>query len=291
MKKFRELETRGQKTARIFLWISFVPAVLILLYGVYCAFAGFDFFSTSYGIEGFTSSIVIMLWVFGLIIPILPVCVIYQIIYLIWGKFKWKSLFKKKVFIWTTGVIISGLSFLAVWSLFGYDIRHNIDKIQAISFYNKAEDKVEYTKYHIETGNVMGIEGLHNSCVMFDEDTMSVGIVYAGDMETFTKAKLEKAESIYDMSYSLRDNNSYLQSAVKFDKVGCTLFTFYGSPSNTGRTAGCIVEMKDGSIWYSTTFRNFEDGEVQPYTALDGINEDFIEEALYGDFLERYDKT
>jgi hypothetical protein len=71
------------KIAKIVLYISFIPYILLFVISLLSAFIGFDFmFSTTYGIEGFFACLVILgylLWVFGII----PVCLIYQIIYFI----------------------------------------------------------------------------------------------------------------------------------------------------------------------------------------------------------------
>lgn len=96
-----------KKAGKIALIISFIPYVFILLYSLYSAFAGFTFlFSTSYGFEAFTDSIVIlsaMMW----ICPILPACVLYQLTYLITYIMKKRQVDRKKIVI--TDIIITTL--------------------------------------------------------------------------------------------------------------------------------------------------------------------------------------
>ncbi len=71
------------KVLKIIFIISFIPYIGLLIYGIYSMIFGFTFiFSTSYGIEAFLDSIFIL----GLLLcvyPILPICLIYQIFYLI----------------------------------------------------------------------------------------------------------------------------------------------------------------------------------------------------------------
>ncbi|WP_303789259.1 hypothetical protein [Ruminococcus flavefaciens] len=77
--------TRADK---IWFAVSFLPITLDVLYGLYGAIAGIDFlWSKCYGFEGF-----ILAAVFGgiLIIPVLPLCIIWQIIYLT-GRHKAKK--------------------------------------------------------------------------------------------------------------------------------------------------------------------------------------------------------
>ena len=69
------------KADKIWFVISFVPFSLVMLYGMYGAFFGIDFlWSRNYGLDGFLLAVV-----FGGIfaIPVLPVCIIWQIIYLV----------------------------------------------------------------------------------------------------------------------------------------------------------------------------------------------------------------
>ncbi|MBP5580243.1 MAG: hypothetical protein J6X85_00365 [Ruminococcus sp.] len=62
--------------------LSYVPYVLLLLYCAYCSKFGFRFFSVTYGWEGFWSAFIIMGAVFC-VIPVLPFCLFWQILYLI----------------------------------------------------------------------------------------------------------------------------------------------------------------------------------------------------------------
>lgn len=78
------------KIFRVLLFISFLPYAFLLIIGIYYAFAGYEVYTlilptyvkTLYGFEAFR---VVLLWsILGLtFIPVLPVCCVYQIIYLI----------------------------------------------------------------------------------------------------------------------------------------------------------------------------------------------------------------
>jgi hypothetical protein len=72
------------KISKVFFLLSFLPYALLLLQALLSAIFGFTFiFSTSYGIKAFFDSLLIVGWHFIVVIPILPICFIYQIIYLI----------------------------------------------------------------------------------------------------------------------------------------------------------------------------------------------------------------
>ena len=68
---------------KIILIITSIPFITIFILGLWNAFFGFTFFlSTSYGIEAFFDTCFILGWLLC-VFPVLPVCLLYQIIYLI----------------------------------------------------------------------------------------------------------------------------------------------------------------------------------------------------------------
>ena len=71
-----------KKIFKIILILSFAPYAFCLLYGMYSAFNGFTFFfSTSYGFEAFRDSTLLTLLMLCYF-PIIPPCLIYQLVYL-----------------------------------------------------------------------------------------------------------------------------------------------------------------------------------------------------------------
>jgi len=75
------------KIYKIILYISFLPYLLLLGYGIYSAIFGFTFFfSTSYGFDGFIGAITIMGIIFFAYYPVIPVCMVYQLIYFLRKK-------------------------------------------------------------------------------------------------------------------------------------------------------------------------------------------------------------
>jgi len=70
---------------KIMFWISLLPYVILLVLGIWHAFFGFTFFSATYtGWEGFVNSVFILGWACCVIYPVLPVCLLYQIVYTIY---------------------------------------------------------------------------------------------------------------------------------------------------------------------------------------------------------------
>ena len=83
----RNRKNKGKKTItnadRIWFRLSLIPLLLIVLYGVYSAIFGISFlWSVSYGFYGFLTAVVCGAAIL-VIIPVLPLCIVWQIIYLI----------------------------------------------------------------------------------------------------------------------------------------------------------------------------------------------------------------
>lgn len=89
IKIHRAKEYSKVKATKIILILSFIPYIFLLFYSIYSSICGFTFFyQTSYGFEGFSDSIVIMGFLLCVYYPIIPVCLLYQIIYLIFNLIK-----------------------------------------------------------------------------------------------------------------------------------------------------------------------------------------------------------
>ncbi|MDE7363858.1 MAG: hypothetical protein K2N27_03065 [Ruminococcus sp.] len=104
-----------KKIPKIILILSFAPYVFCLLYGICSAIFGFGFiFNTSYGFDAFMISIVLM----GLLLcyyPVIPICLIYQLVYLAVFIMKKRNISLSKKSIWLiSGIIAVILVFVAV---------------------------------------------------------------------------------------------------------------------------------------------------------------------------------
>ena len=82
------------KVLRILLYISLIPYLFLIFTSIYHAIFGFRFFTVSYGIKAIEFVLVFYGWV-GLVetIPIIPICLMYQIgclIYIIYDRKKKK---------------------------------------------------------------------------------------------------------------------------------------------------------------------------------------------------------
>lgn len=100
---------------KIILILSFAPYVFCLGYGIYSAIFGFGFlFSTSYsyGFDAFISSI-LLTGFFLCGYPVIPVCLIYQLVYTAVSVMK-KHNVPKKTVLWISSALALILIMLAI---------------------------------------------------------------------------------------------------------------------------------------------------------------------------------
>ncbi|MBQ3916049.1 MAG: hypothetical protein II690_05615 [Ruminococcus sp.] len=185
------------------------------------------------------------------------------------------------------------ISLAFVWYFEKYSIIYHVDSISAQRMYKNAEDMVEYKKNVQHYGALMGIKELHNSCLMLDTDSMTLGIINVGDIEGYSRMSFTKAENLDEAAEVLGIENYYLQSVVHFEKVDYNLYSFSVDISNSGITECCIIETADGEIWYSDCFDSFSDRinhNKAVYTSMNMIGDADVNKVLYGEFLERQTK-
>ena len=83
------------KILKSLFWVSFMPAIVIISISIYYSFEGhtyYDWFEpdkvayVAYGLEEFMNSIFYYGGYLTLCVPILPICICYQIYYIIYSK-------------------------------------------------------------------------------------------------------------------------------------------------------------------------------------------------------------
>jgi hypothetical protein len=99
MKEKKKLSKKA-KAAKVFLWVSFAPYAIILIAGLWDAVFGVSAFTIFpdggvrtiyYGWEAFSQTVALLVYAFSSIFPVLPICLIYQITYIIYKIYKRKN--------------------------------------------------------------------------------------------------------------------------------------------------------------------------------------------------------
>lgn len=255
-----------EKIAKIILIISFVPAALILLHGFISIWEGSTFlFSTTYGLEGMCEAILLDLLIFSTIIPILPVCVLYQIGFLIYLLSKKKAKIYVKRYAIVAGCGMAVFALVVLWALFSYEIESFVKKQQAKQMIHQSEEEIFFNYAEKNIGGIFHMEGYEYDCILVDYDRPRVGFLISGGVDEFNKVdlKLDKSKS----HENILKEEYYLQALIPL-KSGGTLKT-YTHRSYDHCTKALILELADGTVYYTDNILNEnERGGGYLYTSL-----------------------
>lgn len=254
-----------RKAAKIILMISFIPYVLVLLSGIIGAVfgAGF-FFDTVYGWDGFLigalGGCISMIY-----IPILPACLIYQIIYLIRSKIEVIKKIPFKKFAAVAGVIAVVIVGAILLNSFSYRIEYAFQKNAAKRMLKNAEEKIEYDLAEYNLDGIFGFKDCIHDCILVDYDKNEIGLLYSAGLEEYWSVRLVPADS---KTVRNIESKYILQSEIPLNSPGKRLLTYADDPSNSHRTIAMVMEMSDGSVLYADEICEPDTG----YARYSGLN-------------------
>lgn len=257
------------KAPKIIFILSFIPYLLVLLAGIASAIWGAGFFYTSYyGWDGFVFGITIMLYQLLCMIPVIPVCFIYQLAYILRRKVKalGKIGIKKYagVFI-VAGVVIAGAILL---DTFEYDIGKFFEKQQAKSMLKRAEEKITYdeSSYHSGSG-IFNIKDIIDDTLLIDYDNFEVGLVYYVGYPEYWSATLSGTSPDSDIIRHM-DKDYLVQAEIPLSSPGKRLISFYPNDEYSNHlTIAFILETEDGSVYCADELKEKDTGYI-PYSGL-----------------------
>lgn len=256
-----------QKAPKIIFILSFIPYLLVLISGIAAAIFGAGFFFTNYyGWDGFVLGVIISAMGMTTVIPIIPVCLIYQIAYILRHKIKALGKISIKKYAAVFGVIIAVVAGAILLDTFSYDIRAAFKKSQAKEMLSRAEERIEYDTHDYVLDGVFGIEDVVHDTVLIDYDTFEVALLYEAGYDDYWSVKLEKTSPDSDVIRHIGEDY-YVQAEIPLSAPGKRLIGFAESGINRHRTAAFILEMADGSVYYADEIKD-EDG----YTPYSGLN-------------------
>lgn len=209
-----------KKIWKVLFYISFLPYIFILLWGCFNAINGTTFiFSEIYGFDAFLLTLVAGFIVLVCNVPIIPICFIYQIAYLLKGKIKIDIKKYATIFI-VIGVLLVSIILISTYS---YEIGSFFEKQDAKAMIKVSDEKVSYDENDIHYGGIFGFEEFENSHILIDYDKNELGFLLHPSYDEFFKVKLNKS-NIDSNEYKDIVNNYYLQTEIKLSKG--TLLTF-----------------------------------------------------------------
>lgn len=229
-----------KKLAKIVLFITFVPYLLILvLFAIYGA------------------ATVWALYLFTCYIPVIPACAVYQLMYLIRSKSgKVRSIPRKK-FVTVCSVILALIVIPVLVYQNEFYIEQMVMKYQARAMYRDCDEKIDYDKHDIHCDGLFDIEEQYYSCVMLDYDRMKTGVIAAGSFEEYFSVQMEPAqESAIDAAVG-----GYLvQAVIPLTGEGSRLISFSTDETLLHRTIALVLEMKDGTMYIADKIQERDTG-------------------------------
>ncbi|MCI7351348.1 MAG: hypothetical protein MSH60_11460 [Ruminococcus sp.] len=253
-----------QKAAKVILIISFIPYGLVILSGIIGAVFGVDFcFDTDYGWDGFLIG-ALGACISMIDIPILPACLIYQIIYLIRSKIGVIKKIPFKKILPVAGGIALVIIGVILFDNFKYEIGAAVEKNAAKKMLENAEEKIEYNVAEYNLDGIFGFKDCIHDCILVDYDKNEVGLLYSAGLDEYWSVRLVPTDS---KTVRNIESKYILQAEIPLDLPGKRLLTFSENPSNSHRTIAMVMEMSDGSVLYVDEIRESDTGYVR-YSGL-----------------------
>lgn len=237
-------------SSKIVFAVSFIPLLLCVGVGIFSAVFGTDadWFSSEkvYGWEAFRSDFIISALLLC-IVPVLPACLIIQIMCLLRINEKIRRIPPKKYVLISAAVIVAicgAIALVIFWEPITSGIESQGEKISAKRMLKNAEETFTYNESTYYSSGVFGIDGVVHDTMLIDYDKYEVGFLYDG-LGEFWKVRLEKTA---DYSYDLRKirEDYFVQADVPLNAPGKRLITFCESEGTTYRTVAMIMETEDG---------------------------------------------
>ncbi|MBR3613765.1 MAG: hypothetical protein IKL55_01115 [Clostridia bacterium] len=258
--------------------ISFLPYVFILIQGIIGAFTGISFFyNTTYGFDAFVTSTLLMLYTFSFSIPIIPICLFFQVCYILRKKVgKVKSISLKK---YIKICCIIGMLIIISLLMYSYSakVERFIDKICAKQMINKCDEKIGYKKSTIITGGIFDMPEYQYNHILIDYDEPEIGLIMHSGYDSFWNTKLQ--ETTKDSSiYQHIINDYYMQVNLPLASPGKKLISFYEEDSGTHRTKAVLLIYEDGKIYFADDIKEKDTGH-SVFTALNS-SEFFVGEKI-----------
>lgn len=237
------------KIPKILFIVSFLPYLLILLFGIISTFSGITFlFNTIYGFDAFIVSIFFIIYNFFFFIPIIPICLIYQICYLLKNKIKKFKNIKLKKYI-KTCLIIGLLLILALMTYsYSFEIEQFIEKNYAKQMISNSEEQIGFNKKDIIVSGIFDMPEYKYSHILIDYDKVEVGMLLNASIDEFWKVKLEKINKD-SSTYKHIVNDYFMQADVPLGSPGKRLISFYEDETLMHRTIAFLLIFEDGTIY------------------------------------------
>lgn len=250
------MEDRLSKALKIILILSLLPAAGILLYAVYAIFFEVPvLFGYSSG-PGAFKDVIIVYTAALCIVPVLPVCLVYQLVYLLRKKSPHFNGMSGKKFFAIFGTASAVVIAAALFPMLRYNVSSLFEKRAAASMYRRCDEKIDYNTYTEYMGGVFGITGQHYACIMVDNSRHIVGFI-PGDLPVNDYYEIKLKDSTRNAGEFDRICSGYFIQNI-FPLEHGRLITFYSEKERSNLTSAIILEYDDGSVYFGLPAKDKE---------------------------------
>lgn len=259
---------KAKTSVKLFI-LSFVPYVIALLYGIYRAFAGVEYFNTVYGAEGFALGVIDAALTMCYI-PVIPLCLVCQIAFILRRKVKAVKELSQKKYEVIVRIAVALVAATVILSVYKLDTRTFYEKHYAKEMLEVADEKIAYYTSQKHKSVIFGIDDITTNTLLIDYDEHEVGVItYSGHSE-FWKVTLEKTEAGSDVLQHI-EQDYYQQSEIPLSSPGSRLLSYSKSETWPEDTIAFIMEMADGSVYYIDNIKG-DDTNFEPFSALNHLD-------------------
>jgi len=158
--------------------ISFLPYIFIIINGIINALAGTTFiFDKIYGFDALLLTILFTLYTLTLEIPLIPICFIFQLCYILKRKVKrFKNINLKK---YVKICIVIGLPLIVILTIYShsFEIEQYIQKNNAKQMIKNSEEKICINPNNINYSGIFKIIEYKSDHLFIDYDNIEVGFL------------------------------------------------------------------------------------------------------------------
>ncbi len=237
-----------KKIPKILFILSLIPYFLILIIGIISSFIGVSFFGEVYGLGAFFLSIYSMIINFTMI-PILPICLLYQIFYIMRKRIKYFKNINIKKYIKVSIVIGVTIIIILVTHTFSSEIKTYFLKKKAENMIENSEEKIPYNKNEVYLDGIFDIPEIRYDHILVDYDKLEIGVIINNYLDEFWKVKLKKIKK-NSKEYEHIVNDYFVQAEISLNSKGKKLISFYEGEYKCYTIAFLLI-YEDGTIYYA----------------------------------------
>ena len=224
-----------KKAGKILYILSFLPASALLVIAVVSMLTGISFFSSrAYGFSAFVLTLLNGIYTLC-VIPVLPVCVVYQLSYLIAPRFKrYTNWIDKKIAVsfFIVGIIAVGCVLILTHTS---SISRFFEEKNAQSFYDNADERINFRLNEEHYNGILGIEEQKTNCMLLDYKSRTIGFLICVDYDKFYSYEMKECTA--DDETEL--NGMRIQAELPLADGGRILF-FCPDEANRHRTSALL---------------------------------------------------